>query len=84
MTAVGAWWQNGAQRSVQAVVDRFAGPACVPFAVEMPDGTRCLSGPGSPAFTLVFRTDAALVSTFARGHIGLLEAWFDQEIDLPI
>jgi cyclopropane-fatty-acyl-phospholipid synthase len=82
VTAVAAWWQNGAHRSVQALVDKLALQAGVPFAVRMPDGALCPSGPGAPAFTLAFRTDAALVSTFARGHIGLLEAWFDQEIDL--
>ncbi|HEY0885316.1 MAG TPA: cyclopropane-fatty-acyl-phospholipid synthase family protein, partial [Ramlibacter sp.] len=32
--------------------------------------------------TLLFHTDMALASTFLRGHMGLLDAFFDQDVDL--
>ena len=52
------------------------------FAVELPGGKRYRTGGGEPIFTLLFRTDRALMATFARGHLGLLEAYFDQEVDV--
>jgi cyclopropane-fatty-acyl-phospholipid synthase len=68
--------------SLQAVIDSLGAGAGVVFAVELPGGRRYRSGSGEPAFTLVFRTDRALMATFGRGHLGLLEAYFDQEVDL--
>lgn len=67
---------------LQNIVDTLAERGGVPFAVEVPDGTRYQGGPDSPQFTLVFRSDAALLSVFARGHMGLLEAYFDQQLDV--
>jgi cyclopropane-fatty-acyl-phospholipid synthase len=54
----------------------------VPFAVRLAAGNVYRTGSGEPAFTLVFHTDKALMATFARGHLGLLESYFDQEVDL--
>lgn len=67
---------------VQKLIEQFGTRAARPFAVAMPDGARYASGPGAPAFTLVFRSDAALLATLTRGHIGLLEAYFDQQVDV--
>jgi cyclopropane-fatty-acyl-phospholipid synthase len=52
------------------------------FAVVLPDGERIPVGDGVPAFTVIFHTDAALFATAARGHIGLMEAYFDQDVDV--
>ena len=82
VTVAAGWWQAGAHRSVQAFVDSLGRRAGVPFAVELPDGSRCDSGDGAPVFTIVFRCDAALLSAFTRGHIGLLESYFDQSVDV--
>ncbi|OZI66396.1 SAM-dependent methyltransferase [Bordetella genomosp. 11] len=53
-----------------------------PFAVQMPGGIRHAMGTGDPAFTLTFHTRAALAATALRGHMGLLEAYFDQQVDV--
>jgi cyclopropane-fatty-acyl-phospholipid synthase len=53
-----------------------------PFGVVMPGGNRVAVGEGAPAFTLVFHTGAALASTLVRGHLGLLEAFFDGAVDV--
>ncbi|ARP88445.1 cyclopropane-fatty-acyl-phospholipid synthase [Bordetella genomosp. 9] len=53
-----------------------------PFAVQLPGGAKHKMGGGDPAFTLVFHTKSALVATAARGHMGLLESFFDQEVDV--
>src|SRR5574337_1084923 len=68
--------------SIQGIIDSLGQKAGVTYAVKLPSGTTYQSGAGDPVFTLVFRTDGALVSTFARGHMGLLEAYFDQDVDL--
>jgi cyclopropane-fatty-acyl-phospholipid synthase len=68
--------------SIQAVVDALGAHAPHPFAVTLPDGARHACGDGAPAFTLHLRTEAAMLATLARGHIGLLEAYFDGEVDV--
>jgi len=67
---------------MQSIVDSLAAHARVPFAVEQPDGARYCAGDGEPAFTIVFRTDAALLSAFTRGHMGLLESYFGQGVEV--
>jgi cyclopropane-fatty-acyl-phospholipid synthase len=79
--AVG-WWQAGARRAVQDIVDSLAPRAGVAFAVDLPDGSQCRSGDGPPAFSVAFHSDTALLSTLTRGHIGLLESYFDQSVDV--
>jgi cyclopropane-fatty-acyl-phospholipid synthase len=66
----------------QGLVDSLTGGAGVPFAVVLPDGTRLTSGTQVPAFTVVLRSDAALLALMTRGHIGLLESYFDESIDV--
>lgn len=68
--------------SFQAVLDAIHARSGVNFAVVLPSGVRYQAGIGEPVFTLLFRKDAALVASVARGHLGLLEAYFDQQIDL--
>ena len=68
--------------SLQSIVDSLGAGAGVPFAVTLAGGKQYRTGAGEPAFTLVFRTDRALMATFARGHLGLMESYFDQEVDV--
>jgi cyclopropane-fatty-acyl-phospholipid synthase len=67
---------------VQNLVDSLGQRAGVAFAVVAPDGTLYRTGDGEPRFRIRFHTDAALRSTFLRGHIGLLDAYFDQSVDV--
>ncbi len=68
--------------SIHAVVEALGANAALPFAVTLPDGTRLQHGDAAPAFTLHLRTESAVLATVARGHIGLLEAYFDQDVDV--
>lgn len=68
--------------SFQSVLDSLGARSGVAFAVVLPGGARYQTGGGEPVFTMLFRKNAALVSAVARGHLGLLEAYFDQEIDV--
>lgn len=65
--------------SVLAELARRAGVA---FEVTLPGGARLSAGEGAPLFSLRFHTDGALAATLLRGHMGLLEAWFDGHVDL--
>lgn len=64
------------------MVDTFAEQAGLAFEVFTPKGVRHRAGAGEPVFTLRFHTDKALAGTFMRGHMGLLEAYFDGDVDL--
>jgi len=68
--------------SLQNIVDRLAERIRVPFALSGPDGAIYRSGASEPVFTIVFHSDAALLATLMRGHMGLLESYFDQAVDV--
>ncbi len=82
MTAASEWWKAGAGNRLQSLINELAERARACFIVELPDGRVFQGGAGAPTFSVVFRSDAALVSTLARGHIGLLESYFEQSVDL--
>lgn len=67
---------------MQSIVDALQARSGMSFAVTVPDGGYYRAGPGEPVFTLIFRTDAALLQAFTRGHMGLLESYFDQSVDV--
>ena len=67
---------------LQNIVDSLHERTGIPFSIGLPDGSHYRSGSADPAFTVVFRTDAALLSAFTRGHMGLLESYFDQSVDV--
>jgi len=67
---------------VQDLVDSLGQRVGTAFAVVTPDGVSYRTGRGDARFRIVFHTDAALLATFLRGHNGLLEAYFDQAVDV--
>jgi cyclopropane-fatty-acyl-phospholipid synthase len=67
---------------VQRLIDSVAERTDIAFALRLPDGEQFGAGAGEPRFTLVFRTDAALLAATMRGHMGLLESYFDEEVDV--
>lgn len=68
--------------SPQPLLDALAERAGTAFSVVLPGGARYQCGRGEPAFGFVLRDEAALLSVLTRGHLGLLEAYFDQQIDV--
>src|SRR5438093_12666532 len=54
----------------------------IPFAVRFAEGGEHRTSDQPPAFTLVFRDARAYWRIAAFGHIGLLEAYFDGELDI--
>jgi len=67
---------------LQRVIDTLAGRAGTAFAVRLPDGSACRAGAGEPRFTLAFRSEPALLAAAMRGHMGLLESYFDGDLDV--
>lgn len=56
--------------------------SAIPFRVVFVDGTEFRSGDAEPAFTLRFRTRRAQRAPMLFGHLALLEAYFDGELDV--
>jgi cyclopropane-fatty-acyl-phospholipid synthase len=52
------------------------------FRVQFADGTHYQNREGAPVFTIVIRHPRAYARILLFGHIGLLEAYFDGEIDV--
>lgn len=67
---------------LQNIVDSLHARTGVSFAIRLPDDRCYRAGLGEPLFTVIFRTEAALLQAFMRGHLGLLEAYFDQSVDV--
>ena len=70
-------------RSVlESVLRRVAERSSIPFTVRFADGGELRVHGGDPAFALVFRGTRPYWRIAAFGHIGLLESYFDGEIDV--
>lgn len=67
---------------LQRVIDSLAEQAGMSFALRLASGELLCAGQDPPRFTLVFRTEGALVAATVRGHMGLLESYFDQTLDV--
>ena len=67
---------------LRGMLEDISARAGTSFAVHLPDGSSLAVGGREPMFTLVFRTEAALLAPATRGHIGLMEAYFDREVEV--
>ncbi|HMN82876.1 MAG TPA: cyclopropane-fatty-acyl-phospholipid synthase family protein [Burkholderiaceae bacterium] len=76
------WLRGGSVSLAQSFADGVAQRAGIAFDLVLPGGQRLSAGSGTTAFTLRLLSDAALMAILARGHIGLLEAYFDGQADL--
>ncbi len=61
---------------------RLGEMAMVPLRVEFADGSAIVNREGDPVFRLRFRTAAAERRAVLFGHIGLLEAYFDGDLEV--
>jgi cyclopropane-fatty-acyl-phospholipid synthase len=63
-------------------MERVGQRTATPFRVCFPDGTEYRNAESPPAFTLSVRNERALRRAALYGHVGVLEAYFDGEIDI--
>ncbi|HXZ94253.1 MAG TPA: class I SAM-dependent methyltransferase, partial [Burkholderiales bacterium] len=52
------------------------------FAVRFANGRELRLGGAEPGFTLVFHSAAAELRTALFGHVGMLESYFDGQLDI--
>lgn len=67
---------------VHRLLEGAARRTTTPFAVRFADGAELRSRPEAPAFTVVFRNARPYARIAAFGHIGLLESYFDDDLDI--
>ncbi len=73
---------NGSRTGLEGALRRLGSASSIPFAVRFAKGGEYRSRPEPPAFTLIFRTARAERRVVLFGHIGLLESYFDRELEL--
>jgi cyclopropane-fatty-acyl-phospholipid synthase len=52
------------------------------FRLQFADGTHCQNREGAPVFSLVIRHPRAYLRILLFGHIGLMESYFDGDVDV--
>ena len=67
---------------VEKALRKAGESASVPFAVRFAGGGEYRSRDAAPAFTLVFRNPRAYWRIAAFGHVGMLEAYVDGDLDV--
>ena len=54
----------------------------IPYAIRFADGSEYRTREAKPEFTVIFRKPRAYWRAAAFGHVGLLEAYFDGDVDI--
>jgi cyclopropane-fatty-acyl-phospholipid synthase len=67
---------------IESKLSRFGERIATPFAVTFPDGHEFANQDGEPEFRLIFLNSRALWRVAAFGHIGLLESYFEGDVDV--
>src|SRR4030095_2864661 len=67
---------------IRSLVERAGARTATPFRVRFPDGAEYRNSEAPPAFTLFFRSDRSLRGSTLHGPVGVLEAYFDGEVDI--
>jgi cyclopropane-fatty-acyl-phospholipid synthase len=63
-------------------MERAGRETLTPFRVRFPSGVEYCNSKAAPAFTLTFNNERARRRTVLYGHVGLLEAYFDGDVDI--
>src|SRR6186713_722133 len=66
------------RRRMLALGDRVA----ICFRLQFSNGSQYQNRPGTPVFTLIMRNARAGLRVLLFGHVGLLEAYFDADVDV--
>jgi cyclopropane-fatty-acyl-phospholipid synthase len=68
--------------ALKTLVERAGQLTATPLRVRFPSGHEYRNSEAAPAFTLTFNNERAKRRTVLYGHVGLLEAYFDGDIDI--
>ncbi len=72
----------GISSYLAAFLSSWSARSTVPFRIVFADGSEFRAGDAEPAFTLRFRTRRAERRLALFGHVALLEAYFEGELDV--
>src|SRR5689334_23050587 len=67
---------------LKPIIERFGRATDVCFKVTLADGTSVQNRPGDADLHFRFKTAGAQWRAALMGHVGLLEAYFDQTLDV--
>src|SRR5918996_442546 len=67
---------------LKKLLEHVGQASATPFRVRFPSGGEYRNTDAAPAFTLTFNSRRAQSRVAMYGHVGLLEAYFDGEIDI--
>lgn len=68
--------------TLRQLIERFGQRSSVPFEATFADGSSYRARNGTPALRFIFRNRRAELRTLAFGHIGLMESYFDGDLDV--
>ncbi|MDE0039033.1 MAG: cyclopropane-fatty-acyl-phospholipid synthase [Gammaproteobacteria bacterium] len=71
-----------ASRLVRNVMARIGAATALPFRAVFPNGMEITGGRGEPEVTIHIKSARAALRSVVFGHIGVLESYFDGEIDI--
>jgi cyclopropane-fatty-acyl-phospholipid synthase len=72
----------GLSTAIRRALDAQAAGTAIPFRVVFADGDEFRHGDAPPAFTVTFRRRRAELALARFGHVGLMEAYFDGDVDV--
>jgi cyclopropane-fatty-acyl-phospholipid synthase len=64
------------------LIERVGARVATPFEVRFPGGAEYRNSESPPAFTLSFRNERALRRAALYGHVGVLEGYFDGDVEI--
>ena len=67
---------------VKRILDRIGKRTNTSFRIIFPDGSSIQNHERDPVVTIVFKSKAAELRVLLFGHVGLLESYFDQSVDI--
>src|SRR5512134_2776181 len=68
--------------ALDVLLDKAGKATATPFRVRFASGRQYRNSDEPPAFTLIFNTAAAERRAALYGHVGILDAYFDGEVDV--
>src|SRR3954471_22032733 len=68
--------------ALRSLIERAGQRTAIPFRARFPRGVEYRNLAAAPAFTITFKTERAQRRTALYGHVGMLEAYFDGDIDI--
>jgi cyclopropane-fatty-acyl-phospholipid synthase len=68
--------------ALESLLERVGQRTATPFRVRYASGREYRNADGAPEFTLVFKTARAERRALTAGHVGILESYFDGDIDI--